>query len=170
MTESLITGGCLGGFPIGVGCAVSGEGGLAFAVQSEATTPGTGELILTGKIGKSMAESCMVALSWVKAKSGDIAGWMGMEDGLLVDLNSPDLDLHVNFPSCEAEKNGPSAGATVATSLVLLMSGAKLRPNVAISGEINLRGFLLPIGKFNSVSPNARTVIAKDLRHAIYPL
>ncbi len=142
-----INSGCQGGFPIGVGCAVSGEGGLAFAVQSEATSPGTGELILTGKIGKSMAESCMVALSWVKAKSKDIAAWMGLEGGVcLVDLHRPDLDVHVNFPSCEAEKNGPSAGATVATSLVLLMSGAKLRPNVAISGEVNLRGYLLPIG------------------------
>lgn len=48
----LPAGGCLGGFPIGVGCAVSGEGGLAFAVQSEATSPGTGELILTGTHAK----------------------------------------------------------------------------------------------------------------------
>ena len=149
-----INSGCLGGFPIGVGCAVSGEGGLAFAVQSEATSPGTGELILTGKIGKSMAESCMVALSWVKAKSRDIADWMALEH-VVVDLHRPDLDVHVNFPSCEAEKNGPSAGATVATSLVLLMSGAKLRPNVAISGEINLRGYLLPIGAYGVVRRRA---------------
>lgn len=147
-----INSGCLGGFPIGVGCAVSGEGGLAFAVQSEATSPGTGELILTGKIGKSMAESCMVALSWVKAKKRDLCLWMSLEGedgeggGCLVDLHRPDLDVHVNFPSCEAEKNGPSAGATVATSLVLMMTGAQLLPNIAISGEINLQGDLLPIG------------------------
>lgn len=98
---------------------MSGEGGLAFAVQSEATSPGTGELILTGtflgssispspspqtytmptpdemttgKIGKSMAESCMVALSWVKAKSRDIAAWMSLHQ-VVVDLHRPDLDV-----------------------------------------------------------------------------
>lgn len=148
-----------------MGCAVSGEGGLAFAVQSEATSPGRGELILTGKIGKSMAESCMVALSWVKAKSRDIAAWMGMRE-VVVDLHQPDLDVHVNFPSCEAEKNGPSAGATVATSLVLLMSGARLRPNVAISGEINLRGFLLPIG---NVKEKVAAASRQGITHIVLP-
>lgn len=74
--------------------------------------------------------------------------------------------MHVNFPSCEAEKNGPSAGATVATSLVLLMSGARLRPNVAISGEINLRGFLLPIG---NVKEKVAAASRQGITHIVLP-
>jgi len=160
-----VNSGCLGGFPIGVGCAVSGEGGLAFAVQSEATSPGVGDLILTGKIGKSMKESCMVALSWVKGKAGAIANWMGLKR-LKVDLSQPDLDVHINFPSCEAEKNGPSAGATIATSLVLLMTGAKLRPKIAISGEINLRGIILPIG---NVREKVAAASRQGITHIVLP-
>lgn len=72
----------------------------------------------------------------------------------------------MNFPSCEAEKNGPSAGATVATSLVLLMSGARLRPNVAISGEINLRGFLLPIG---NVKEKVAAASRQGITHIVLP-
>jgi ATP-dependent Lon protease len=128
-----------------VGAALSGEGGLAFAVQTEVTAPGTGELIITGKVGASMRESAAVALAWAKSRGRELAAWMGLER-LVVDLERPDQDVHVHFPSCEAEKNGPSAGATIATSLALLVSGAKLRPRIAISGEINLRGELLAIG------------------------
>lgn len=78
----------------------------------------------------------------------------------------PDLDIHLNFPSCEAEKNGPSAGATIATSLVLLLTGAKLRPKIAISGEINMRGALLPIG---NVKEKVAAASCQGITHIVLP-
>merc|ERR1711988_1285816 len=70
-------------FPIGVGCSLSGDGGSAFAVQSEVASPGFGELMLTGKIGRSMKESCMVALTWVKHNYLTIARWLNVDVNIL---------------------------------------------------------------------------------------
>ncbi len=98
---------------------------------------GTGKLQLTGQLGDVMKESAQAAMSWVRtrAKALDIA-----EDFL------EKHDIHIHIPAGGMPKDGPSAGVTMMTALVSLLTGIRVRADVAMTGEITLRGRVLPVG------------------------
>jgi ATP-dependent Lon protease len=104
----------------------------------EATTmAGKGELILTGQLGDVMRESAQAAVSYIRAHSAD---WP-----IDPDFNEK-FDLHIHVPAAATPKDGPSAGITMATALASALMGCAVRKDVAMTGEITLRGHVLPIG------------------------
>jgi ATP-dependent Lon protease len=98
---------------------------------------GKNRLTLTGKLGDVMRESAQAALSYVRSKAADL--------GIAEDLFD-ESDLHIHVPAGAVPKDGPSAGVTIATALVSLLTGRPIRSNVAMTGEITLRGQVLPVG------------------------
>ncbi len=118
------------------GLAYTTVGGETLAVEC-ATMQGTGQVKLTGQLGDVMKESAMAALSWVRAHADEFA--------LEPDFHK-NLDIHIHVPEGAVPKDGPSAGVTMATALVSALTGRKVRQDVAMTGEITLRGRVLPIG------------------------
>ncbi|MHB8050312.1 MAG: endopeptidase La [Coriobacteriia bacterium] len=104
----------------------------------EATTmKGKGGLTLTGQLGDVMRESAQAAVSWIRAN----AATLGIDPEF-----AESLDLHIHVPAAAIPKDGPSAGITMATALVSVLKGVPVRRKVAMTGEITLRGRILPIG------------------------
>src|SRR5205085_1350395 len=99
--------------------------------------PGAGKLILTGQLGEVMKESAQAALSLVKARSRQL----GIEPEAL-----EKSDVHVHVPAGATPKDGPSAGVAMFVALSSLFTGRPVRSDVAMTGEISLRGLVLPIG------------------------
>ena len=99
--------------------------------------PGAGRLILTGQLGDVMKESAQAALSLVKAQSVSLA-----VDPVIFEKS----DIHVHVPAGAIPKDGPSAGVALYTALLSLVTERKVRADVAMTGEISLRGLVLPIG------------------------
>jgi ATP-dependent Lon protease len=99
--------------------------------------PGGKGFVLTGQLGDVMKESARAALSWVRAE----AERLGI-DPRFFDQN----DLHMHVPAGAIPKDGPSAGIAMTTSLVSLLTGRPIKENLAMTGEITLRGKVLPIG------------------------
>jgi ATP-dependent Lon protease len=98
---------------------------------------GTGKLQLTGQLGDVMKESAQAALSYVRA---------GAEKyGIAKDFLDKS-DIHIHIPAGSMPKDGPSAGVTMFTALVSMLTGVRVRHDVAMTGEITLRGRVLPIG------------------------
>jgi ATP-dependent Lon protease len=99
--------------------------------------PGKGGLILTGQLGEVMRESAQAALSLVKTR----AGAFGIDIGELASS-----DIHVHVPAGATPKDGPSAGVAMVMALVSLLTGRTVGSDVAMTGEISLRGLVLPVG------------------------
>ncbi len=119
-----------------VGIAWTQFGGEVLNVEAT-VMPGSGKLILTGKLGEVMRESAQAGMSYVRSKS----------DQLPVDQEFfQKHDIHVHVPEGAIPKDGPSAGVTMATAIYSALSGKKASRNVAMTGEITLRGRVLPVG------------------------
>ena len=99
--------------------------------------PGNGKFQMTGSLGEIMKESAKAALSYVRSKATEL----GLEEEF---FSSADFHLHV--PAGAQPKDGTSAGVTMATALVSLISGRPVRPDVAMTGEITLRGKVMRVG------------------------
>ena len=121
---------------VATGLVWTPTGGEIIFVEA-ALTPGKGELKLTGQLGDVMKESAAAALSYLKARALDIG-----IDPSLFDKN----DIHVHVPAGAQPKEGPSAGVTVLTAMASILTGRPARDDIAMTGEITLRGRVLPIG------------------------
>jgi ATP-dependent Lon protease len=113
------------------------EVGGEILVTEATLMPGKGHLTLTGKLGDVMQESAQAAMSYVRTKAEEF--------GIPKDFNRK-TDMHVHVPEGAIPKDGPSAGITLATSLVSALTRVAIRKDVAMTGEITLRGKVLPIG------------------------
>ena len=121
---------------VATGLAVTEVGGDVMTVEVSAMD-GKGNLLLTGQLGDVMQESAQAALSYVRANAGAFQ---------LENVDFDKLDLHVHVPEGAVPKDGPSAGITIATAVLSALTGRAVRRDVALTGEITLRGRVLPIG------------------------
>jgi ATP-dependent Lon protease len=121
---------------VATGLAWTPVGGDILFVES-ARMPGSGKLILTGQLGDVMKESAQAALSLVKAQASELG-----IDPKVFDQS----DIHVHVPAGAIPKDGPSAGVAMFISLASLLRKEAVRPDVAMTGEISLRGLVLPVG------------------------
>jgi ATP-dependent Lon protease len=121
---------------VATGLAWTPAGGDILFVESSRVR-GTGKLTLTGQLGDVMKESAQAAVTLVKSQ----AELLGI-DPVVFDNG----DLHIHVPAGAIPKDGPSAGVAIVTSLASLLSHRSVRPDVAMTGEISLRGLVLPVG------------------------
>ena len=118
------------------GLAWTPVGGELLFIEAS-STPGTGRLVLTGQLGDVMKESAQAALSLVKAKAHELG----------IDPESFEKgDIHVHVPSGAIPKDGPSAGVAMFTALTSLLTNRTVNSEFAMTGEISLRGLVLPVG------------------------
>ncbi|MBQ9085931.1 MAG: endopeptidase La [Clostridia bacterium] len=118
------------------GLAYTQVGGDMLRVEV-AVLPGTGKIELTGSLGDVMKESARIAVSYVRSIAADYE--------IPADFYEKH-DIHIHFPEGAVPKDGPSAGVTMVTALVSALTGRKVRRDVAMTGEVSLRGNVLPIG------------------------
>uniref|UniRef100_A0A0P4WCB3 Lon protease homolog n=1 Tax=Scylla olivacea TaxID=85551 RepID=A0A0P4WCB3_SCYOL len=121
---------------VAVGLAWTPVGGEVMVVEAS-RSPGDSGLTLTGQLGSVMQESAKIALSWVRQH----AYLLQLEKDFM-----KDEEIHMHFPAGAISKDGPSAGVTILTVLVSLLSSRCVRPDVAMTGEITLNGVVLPVG------------------------
>jgi ATP-dependent Lon protease len=121
---------------VATGLAYTPVGGDILFIETQAM-PGTGKLVLTGQLGDVMKESAQAAVSFLRSRSSEL--------GLPEDYFAKH-DLHVHVPAGATPKDGPSAGISLATSIASILTGLKVDPNLAMTGEITLTGQVLPIG------------------------
>jgi ATP-dependent Lon protease len=120
---------------VATGLAVTGVGGDVLFVEVT-SMPGEG-LTLTGQLGDVMKESATIALSYIRSHATELG---------LSDIDFEDRRFHVHFPAGAIPKDGPSAGITMTTALVSLLTGRPVRSDVGMTGEVTLQGKVLPIG------------------------
>jgi ATP-dependent Lon protease len=118
------------------GLAWTPFGGEVLRVEAQ-WMPGRGSLILTGQLGDVMKESAMTALSFARARAADL----GLKAGFYAER-----EIHIHVPAGAVPKDGPSAGVTMACALVSLLTAQPVKRTVAMTGEITLRGRVLPVG------------------------
>ena len=139
---------------VATGLAWTPVGGDILFVEAT-RVPGNGKLILTGQLGEVMRESAQAALSLVKSR----AETMGIDPALF-----EKSDIHIHVPAGAIPKDGPSAGVAMFSALVSLLTGRNVRSDTAMTGEISLRGLVLPVGGIKEkASAAARAGLARVL-------
>lgn len=138
------------------GLAWTEMGGELLEVEVNAM-PGSGKLELTGNLGDVMKESARAALSYLRAHGGEL--------GLPPDFHQK-TDIHVHFPEGAVPKDGPSAGIAVTTAMASALTGRAVRPGFAMTGEVTLRGRVLPIG---GLREKTMAALRAGIRQVIIP-
>jgi len=124
---------------VATGLAVTGVGGDVLFVEATATPASNGHggsLTLTGQLGDVMKESAQIALSYVRSHAGELG----------ISAESINQNFHIHVPAGAVPKDGPSAGVTMTTAIVSLLTGRPVRNTVGMTGEVTLQGLVLPIG------------------------
>jgi ATP-dependent Lon protease len=141
---------------IAMGLAWTPVGGEILFIEAT-RMPGKGALILTGSLGDVMKESAQTALSYIRSQSKK----------LNIDLRDFDkFDIHVHVPAGATPKDGPSAGSTISVALTSLLSRKLVRSDVAMTGEISLRGRVLRVG---GIKEKVLAAARAGLKHVILP-
>jgi ATP-dependent Lon protease len=144
------------GHPAGVviGLAWTSAGGDILFIETSLSRGKTGALTLTGNLGVVMKESVSTALSYLKAHAGDYN---------IPDEKFDEVNIHVHVPEGAVPKDGPSAGITMLTSLASAFTGRRVKPYLAMTGEITLRGQVLPVGGIKEKMLAAKRAGIKDI-------
>lgn len=135
------------------GLAWTSVGGDILFIESS-ITKGKGKLTLTGNLGDVMKESAVIALEFLKAHSH----WIGLEQAVFDNYN-----IHVHVPEGATPKDGPSAGITMLTALASVFTQRKVKKNLAMTGEITLRGDVLPVGGIKEKVLAAKRASIKEI-------
>ena len=122
---------------VATGMVYTQVGGDIIAIEAT-TMRGKGDLTLTGQLGDVMKESAQTALAYIQSRSKSL--------DLPDDYNFSDNSIHIHVPEGAVPKEGPSAGITIATAMISALTGKEVRSDIAMTGEITLRGRVLPIG------------------------
>jgi len=138
---------------VAVGLAWTPTGGDVLFVEAN-KMKGKGGFTMTGQLGQVMQESMQAALTWVRSNAKEL----GIDEGFFADH-----DIHIHVPAGAIPKDGPSAGVTMVTALVSLLTDKPVRPLTAMTGEITLSGNVLPIGGVKEKTLAAKRAGVKDI-------
>jgi ATP-dependent Lon protease len=141
---------------VAIGLAWTPYGGEILFVEATGM-PGSGGLILTGQLGDVMRESALAAMSFIRSRAADLG---------IAPRRFAESDIHVHVPAGAIPKDGPSAGITIAAAITSFLTGRACRPDTAMTGEITLRGKVLPIGGLKEKLLAARRA---GITRVIYP-
>jgi ATP-dependent Lon protease len=144
------------GIGVATGLAWTETGGNILTIEA-LLMPGDGTTLVTGLLGEVMQESVRAALSYVRSHSDEL----GISDERL-----KGSDIHVHFPEGAIPKDGPSAGIAAATAIASLLSRRPVRSDIAMTGEISLRGWVLPVG---GIREKVLAAYRAGIRHVILP-
>ncbi len=142
---------------ISTGLAWTDHGGETLTIEVT-TMPGQGKVLLTGKLGNVMQESAQAALSLVKSRSEKLR---------IRNKAFHKTDLHIHVPEGAVPKDGPSAGIAMATAIVSALTGKAVRKDLAMTGEVTLRGRVLPIG---GLKEKVLAAYREGIKEVLYPV